>query len=292
MSGKRFQGDKAKRNGFYIALAVCLVAVGVAAWSTYDAVDGYMVSNDNTMETARAVNSEPAKENKENAVTENKPGETNPEDGEAIKRERAQPEPSEPEENNKDKTEESENSKDNEKDNGKDAKDTAAETEDTAEEAWEEPAEEYEDVTANAGVMYVLSEIMSCPVDSGEILTAYSSGMPAYSETMKDWRIHAGTDFKAAAGDDVAACANGMILEISQDTLLGNTVAIEHGDYVVYYCGLGESLEVSEGDIVTAGEIIGTVSAVPFEAADESHIHVEVKRDNVYMNPEDVMTFQ
>ena len=40
MNGKRFSNEKARRNGFYLALAVCLVAVGVAAWRTYDAVNG------------------------------------------------------------------------------------------------------------------------------------------------------------------------------------------------------------------------------------------------------------
>ena len=38
MNGKRFSEEKTRRNGFYLALAVCLVAVGIAAWSTYDAV--------------------------------------------------------------------------------------------------------------------------------------------------------------------------------------------------------------------------------------------------------------
>ena len=46
MNGKRFSEDKARRNGFYLALAVCLVAVGIAAWSTYDAVQGYMEPED------------------------------------------------------------------------------------------------------------------------------------------------------------------------------------------------------------------------------------------------------
>ena len=39
MNGKRFSGENARRSGFYLALAVCLVAVGIAAWSTYDAVN-------------------------------------------------------------------------------------------------------------------------------------------------------------------------------------------------------------------------------------------------------------
>ena len=50
MNGKRFTEEKARRSGFYLALAVCLVAVGVAAWSTYDAVNSYVppVSHNST----------------------------------------------------------------------------------------------------------------------------------------------------------------------------------------------------------------------------------------------------
>ena len=42
MNGRRFSENKARKNGFYLALAVCLVAVGIAAWSTYDAVHNYL----------------------------------------------------------------------------------------------------------------------------------------------------------------------------------------------------------------------------------------------------------
>ena len=51
MNGKRFSENKARRNGFYLALAVCLVAVGIAAWSTFDAVQGYIAANNETAST-------------------------------------------------------------------------------------------------------------------------------------------------------------------------------------------------------------------------------------------------
>ena len=35
--GKRFFRRERPAQWFYLALAVCLVAVGIAAWSTYDA---------------------------------------------------------------------------------------------------------------------------------------------------------------------------------------------------------------------------------------------------------------
>ena len=42
MNQKRFTEGKAPKSGFYVALAVCLAAVGIAAWSTYDSVNSYL----------------------------------------------------------------------------------------------------------------------------------------------------------------------------------------------------------------------------------------------------------
>ena len=42
MNQKRFTEGKAPKSGFYVALAVCLAAVGIAAWSTYDSVTRYL----------------------------------------------------------------------------------------------------------------------------------------------------------------------------------------------------------------------------------------------------------
>lgn len=45
---------KGKNNskGFYIALGVCLIAIGVAAWTTYDSVVNYASPGENTSSTA------------------------------------------------------------------------------------------------------------------------------------------------------------------------------------------------------------------------------------------------
>ena len=41
-------------KGFYIALGVCLIAVGVAAWTTYDSVSNYAVPEDKTTQSRAA----------------------------------------------------------------------------------------------------------------------------------------------------------------------------------------------------------------------------------------------
>ena len=59
------------------------------------------------------------------------------------------------------------------------------------------------------------------------------------------------------------ACANGQVQEVYTDSMLGNVALIEHGDYLFYYCGLGEDFQVEAGDVVAMGQQIGVVTAVP-----------------------------
>ncbi len=137
--------------------------------------------------------------------------------------------------------------------------------------------------------MYEISGEMIYPLASKEVAKAYSSGAPMYSATMKDWRIHAGTDLSAESGEQVLACGNGMVKETYTDNMLGNVVWIEHGDYDFYYCGLGENFLVEPGDVVTMGQAIGSVTAVPGESADQPHLHLEVRRDSSYLDPQTVI---
>ena len=51
----------------------------------------------------------------------------------------------------------------------------------------------------------------------------------------------------------------------------------------LFYC-LG-SVDVNKGDSIDVGKKVGTIGAVPFEAGDENHIHIEVKIDGKYADP-------
>lgn len=260
MNGKRFSAEQARKNGFYLALAVCLVAVGIAAWSTYDAVQSTLSPMEQT--TASAAVSNPTED---------------PEAPRAAARPTATP---------------AAGSKSTA------GKNTASRITEAASAALPEPPavsaaavpeEDPEPVTPVNAPLYELSPEMIAPVSAATVTKPYSAGAPVYSETMKDWRIHVGTDFAADSGENVLACGNGQVKETYADAMLGNVVVIEHGDFLFAYCGLGENFLVSPGDIVTMGQPIGTVTATPGESADEPHLHLEVKRDSSYLDPEDVL---
>ena len=61
-------------------------------------------------------------------------------------------------------------------------------------------------------------------------------------------------------------------------------VEISTDNVICRYCGLG-SVDVNKGDSIDVGKKVGTIGAVPFEAGDENHIHIEVKIDGKYADP-------
>lgn len=254
------QGKKAEKRGFYIALAVCLAAIGIAAWSTYDTVSGFLEPVNAEAESSAASAVPTATPTARPTPQASASEADDPED--AVSSGHAQgtapevPVESESEE----------------------VQSAAAETPVEAEP--EAPAEE----TA-ADPAYTVSVQFLRPVADQGILSAYSED-PIYSETMRDYRAHMGVDYTAEHGETVKAIANGLVKETYTDMLLGNTIVIEHGTYEVRYCGLGETFLVEPGEIVSAGQDIGSVTAAPFESAMESHLHLEVTENDVALNPE------
>ncbi|MBQ1389521.1 MAG: M23 family metallopeptidase [Clostridia bacterium] len=128
------------------------------------------------------------------------------------------------------------------------------------------------------------------PIKNKRMIQKYSE-TPIYSKTMGDYRAHAGIDYEANIGDKVRAMAKGVVKDFYHDDLLGNVLVIEHSENVEsYYCGLAKTALVQPGDVVSAGDFIGTVYAIPGEAADPAHVHVAVKENGKYQDPQKYMT--
>lgn len=128
----------------------------------------------------------------------------------------------------------------------------------------------------------------ACRPVEGSVVQPYSMDKLAYNSTTRDWRTHAGMDIAAPEGSQVRAVADGMVLAVFQDDLLGQTVTVEHGGgYVTHYANLAEELPVKAGDQVSAGQILGTVGKTALgEIGSEPHLHFAVYKNNVPQDPE------
>lgn len=124
------------------------------------------------------------------------------------------------------------------------------------------------------------------PVD-GEIVRGFAKDSLVYSETLQEWIVHQAIDIKANSRDVVKASAEGTVIAIKNDPRYGLTVIIEHdGGFKTVYSNLLTAEFVVEGEKVKQGQTLGTVgNSATFEIADEPHLHFEMLKDSVYVDP-------
>ena len=124
---------------------------------------------------------------------------------------------------------------------------------------------------------------------SGRVLNAYSGDELVYSKTLGDWRTHNGIDYAAREGEAVPSPVDGSVVLAGADGSWGPVVAVKDSAGRVWrLCGVA-SPAVKEGETVSAGQTLGKVGSVSCECAEESHIHLEVKQDDSYLDPAKLM---
>ena len=94
-------------------------------------------------------------------------------------------------------------------------------------------------------------------------------------------------DIKAEKTTVVKAAEAGTVKSIKNDPRYGLTIVIEHNDgYETVYSNLLSSEFVVEGEKVEKGQSIGTVgNTAAFEVADEPHLHFEILKDSIPIDP-------
>lgn len=122
---------------------------------------------------------------------------------------------------------------------------------------------------------------------NGEILNPFSNGELVKDETLGVWKTHDGVDIKADVGTQVKAMNKGRVTKVWEDPLWGNCITIDHGSGVIgHYYSLSKAMNVTEGDTVNAGEVIGAVGdTAECEAAELSHLHFALKKNGEWIDP-------
>lgn len=124
------------------------------------------------------------------------------------------------------------------------------------------------------------------PVE-GDIVREFAVENLVYSDTLQEWTTHTGIDIKADKTTVVKAAEAGTVKTIKNDPRYGLTVVVEHADgFQTVYSNLLTSEFVVEGEKVEKGQSLGTVgNTAAFEIADEAHLHFEILKDSVQVDP-------
>lgn len=261
MSEKQTNAKKKKWNqrGFYIALSVCLVAAGVAAWTTYSGITSQL----------REANQSPSVQNSAAQVGRAVSG---VQESRVESAGTSQPESQAPSSQSSHTPSQSSRVTSSASSSGNRAPASSA------------PAQ-----SAAPTQAAVNPTVFTYPL-AKDVTKAYSGDRLVYSQTMQDWRVHEGLDLRAKTGDAVMAIAEGTVKDIYEDAMLGNVIVISHGSVEASYCGLGNTPLVKKGAAVKAGQKIGSVGVVPMELTEETHLHLQLKRDGVLIDPEELLT--
>jgi len=129
------------------------------------------------------------------------------------------------------------------------------------------------------------------PVD-GEVLMRFSMDALIFDPTLVQFRTNDDLRIAADEGDYVQAAAEGKVLSIGRNVVRGSYVKIDHGNgWMATYGQLADNKLVSVGDIVSAGQNIGTVGHPSiFGSMLGNHVNLRVTREDVPVNPYELLT--
>ena len=116
-----------------------------------------------------------------------------------------------------------------------------------------------------------------------------------HNQTLNSYYEHKGLDFVAEVGTEVFAVEDGVVESIyKEDILTGTEIVLVHDDglkSVYRFVTEAEGLKV--GDIVAKGEVIATVAeANGEEYKDGAHLHLEIVKDGVSVDPNTYLTLE
>jgi len=105
----------------------------------------------------------------------------------------------------------------------------------------------------------------------------------------KTWTsIHRGVDIKGAEGEGVRASNNGQVVLTQGLFFGGNTIILDHGQWIyTVYMHLSH-MKVRCGDTVSKGDIIGFIGSTGRSTG--PHLHFGVKISNISVNPLSVLS--
>lgn len=128
--------------------------------------------------------------------------------------------------------------------------------------------------------------VFTSPIEGGTITKEYAEDFLLEDSTTGIWQTHQALDYSASEGTKVLAVYDGEVESVENSMMDGLVITIKHAGNLksVYKC-LGDEALVSEGDKVTKGQEIGTVSTNLTEKADGAHLHFELYEGDKLIDP-------
>ena len=110
-----------------------------------------------------------------------------------------------------------------------------------------------------------------------------------YFTTLDQYKYNPATVYSVAEGTQVIACAEGRVASVFSNEEIGQAVTLDLGNgYQVVY-GQLQALNVSEGEYVSPGQIIGSVAAPTiYYSLEGSNLYFLLEQDGAALDPQNL----
>ncbi len=130
------------------------------------------------------------------------------------------------------------------------------------------------------------SEGLLRPV-SGEVLIPFSMDGSVYFSTLDQFKYNPAMMIAAEEGSAVAACAEGVVIDIFQDSEIGHAITMDLGDGYQLTYGQLNNINVTVDSHVEPGEIIASVAApTKYYSMEGCNLYLKLTANGTPVNPE------
>ena len=122
---------------------------------------------------------------------------------------------------------------------------------------------------------------------SGEVLIPFSMDGGVYFSTLDQFKYNPAMMIAAEEGSAVAACAEGVVVDIFQDSEIGHAITMDLGDgYRITYGQLYD-INVTMNSHVEPGQTIASVAApTKYFSVEGSNLYLKLTANGTPVNPE------
>ena len=153
------------------------------------------------------------------------------------------------------------------------------------EEEMQKAEEEARKKAESSGTSYTVKSLGNTkfiwPCPSSSRITSAFGGRESPTEGASS--NHQGIDIGASTGSDIIAAADGVVTIATYSASAGNYVMLSHGGGVSTVYMHCSSLNVSEGQSVTQGQVIAKVGSTGYSTG--PHLHFGIRSGGSYVNP-------
>lgn len=125
---------------------------------------------------------------------------------------------------------------------------------------------------------------------SGEVVIPYSPDHGVFHQTLDQFSTSEAIVLSSAVGTEVKAAAKGVVTAIEEDVRTGTTVTLALGNDTHLVYGQLDVADLKEGDVLEAGECLGTVAApTRYYVVEGPNLYFQVMEGETSIDPTELL---